>query len=117
MKFKKLANGLSVSLTGNFAQTSFRVAIPAQAADEAANKVLSEASLYYDFKQQRASIADTVEVPHAPTVLSDERYVYPNFRALSQTHLVNRGLDFSTPGVLEAAVPLLVGKTVYLNHE
>lgn len=117
MKFKELANGLMVSLDGQIAKTSFRASIGPQTEVKAAEKVLSEASLYYDFKQHRAAVADNVEVPHSPSVLSDERYVFPNFRALSQIHLVNRGLDFSVPGVLEAAVPMLVGKTVYLNHE
>lgn len=117
MKFKDLKNGLSVSLSGNLARASFRAAIPEQRVDDAAKEVLSKASLYYDFRQQRAAVADNIEVPQSPSLLADERYVYPNFRALSQTHLVERGLDFSTPGVLEAAVPLLFGKTIYLNHE
>lgn len=109
-----------VSLDGQIAKTSFRASIGPQtevATAGAAEKVLSEASLYYDFKQHRAAVADNVEVPHSPSVLSDERYVFPNFRALSQVHLVNRGLDFSVPGVLEAAVPMMIGKTVYLNHD
>jgi hypothetical protein len=44
-------------------------------------------------------------------------FVTRNWRLLSQT-IVERGhfLDFSTPGVLEAAVPLAKGITVYKNH-
>jgi hypothetical protein len=42
--------------------------------------------------------------------------VYKNFRALSQTLVECYSLDYSTPGVLEATVPLLTGQTVYKNH-
>ncbi len=117
MKFKRLTDTTEVSLDGNFGRTQMRCAIPSQQPNDALKEVLSKASLYYDFKAPRAAVADNIEVPHAPTVLSDERYVTPQFRALSQIHLANRGLDFTTPGVLEAAVPMLFGKTVYLNHD
>ncbi len=114
----KHKNGIKiVDPAARTAMTQMRFQIPAQPADEATKKVLTAASLYYDFKQQRAAVADNVDVPHSPSVLTDERYVYKDFRALSASHLSNRGLDFSTPGVLEAAAPLLYGKTVYPNHE
>ncbi|HEY9286274.1 MAG TPA: hypothetical protein VIP46_22675, partial [Pyrinomonadaceae bacterium] len=43
-------------------------------------------------------------------------YIYPLFRALSQTIIEGHWLDFTTPGVLEASVPLLERQTVYKNH-
>jgi len=46
----------------------------------------------------------------------EEDYIHPPFRALSQTLVECYSLDWSKPGVLEAAVPLLEGQTVYKNH-
>jgi hypothetical protein len=49
---------------------------------------------------------------------NDEDFVYPLFRALSAI-LINKigPLDFSKKGVLEAGVKLIIGQTVYNNHE
>lgn len=114
MKYKALKNGLHVSLSGNRAYTKFRASLPDTQADERTQKVLTAASLW---GEPRAAITDSVDVPQQPKALSEDRYVYKDFRALSQSFLANRGLDFSTPGVLEAAVPMLAGKTVYPNHD
>jgi len=114
-KFKKISEMLSVSLAGNVGQTRMLAALPAAPLTDGDRKVLAEASLWYD--QNRTSVVDQVPVQQGRPVLTDERYVYKDFRALSQTLLPNRGLDFSTAGVLEAAVPMLAGKTVYPNHE
>lgn len=46
----------------------------------------------------------------------DGDYIYPLFRALSQTLIRGHWIDFSEPGVLEESVPLLEGQTVYKNH-
>lgn len=43
-------------------------------------------------------------------------YYYKDYRALSATLAPCYGLDFSTPGVLEAAVQMLKGQTVYKDH-
>lgn len=43
-------------------------------------------------------------------------YYYKDYRAISATLSPCYGLDFSKPGVLEAAVPLLKGQTVYKDH-
>ena len=45
-----------------------------------------------------------------------EDYIYPVYRALSQTILVWHYIDLRREGVLEASVPFLAGQTVYTNH-
>jgi hypothetical protein len=45
-----------------------------------------------------------------------EDYYYKDYRAISATLAPCYGLDFSKPGVLEAAVPMLKGQTVYKDH-
>lgn len=52
----------------------------------------------------------------ASVVPSDADFIYPRFRAVSQTLVEDYWLDWSRAGVLEAAVPLLAGQTVYKNH-
>jgi hypothetical protein len=44
-------------------------------------------------------------------------YIYPVFRALSAAVIPGYWLDYSSPGVLEASAPMLVGQTVYKNHD
>lgn len=46
----------------------------------------------------------------------DSDYIYPLFRALSAALIPGYWVDFSQPGVLEKAVPLFLGQTVYKNH-
>jgi hypothetical protein len=43
-------------------------------------------------------------------------FIHPLFRALSATLIEGYWLDYSKPGVLPAAVPLLQGQTVYEDH-
>ena len=43
-------------------------------------------------------------------------YVYRNFRAISASPINCYGLDFSTPGVLQASTPLLARQTIYKDH-
>lgn len=45
-----------------------------------------------------------------------EDYYFKDYRAISATLAPCYGLDFSTPGVLEAAVEMLTGQTVYTDH-
>ena len=45
-----------------------------------------------------------------------EDYVYANFRALSAVRIPRRGINFSKPGVLKAAMPMLLRQTVYRDH-
>lgn len=49
-------------------------------------------------------------------VPKDSDYIYPLFRALSAAIIPGYWVDFSKPGVLEKAVPLFMGQTVYKNH-
>jgi hypothetical protein len=49
-------------------------------------------------------------------VPSDDDYIYPLFRALSQTVIEGYWIDYSRPGVLEESTPLLAGQTVYADH-
>jgi hypothetical protein len=44
-------------------------------------------------------------------------YIFPLFRALSATLIEGHWIDFTKPGVLEESVPLLLGQTVYKNHD
>jgi hypothetical protein len=46
----------------------------------------------------------------------DDDYIYPLFRALSQTVIEGYWIDYSRPGVLEESTPLLAGQTVYADH-
>jgi hypothetical protein len=46
----------------------------------------------------------------------DSDYIYPLFRALSKAIIPGYWVDFSRDGVLEKAVPLFLGQTVYKNH-
>lgn len=114
--FQKIDEQLSVSLGGKVGVAKFRAEIPAQAVTDDVKRVLGEATLWSS-RHQRASVTDNVDVPDGRPMLTDDRYVYADFRALSQVLLRNRGLDFSTDGVLKKAVPMLLGKTVYPNHE
>jgi hypothetical protein len=43
-------------------------------------------------------------------------FIHPLFRALSATLIEGYWLDYSKPGVLQAAVPLLQGQTVFEDH-
>lgn len=113
---KKTKTGVTIlSLDKREATVDLRARIPAQATDEKTKQVLAAASLW--FMDPKNRVQDNVSVPERQPVLTDDRYVFATFRALSQVFLEYRGLDFSTPGVLEAAVPLLQAKTVYPNHD
>lgn len=114
-KYRQINDQLRVSLAGNVAVADFRAEIPSQIVGDDAKKVLGDASLW--FFGQRANVQDNVETPAGRPQLTEDRYVYANFRALSETLLRNRGLDFSQPGVLKKAVPMLLGRTVYPNHD
>jgi hypothetical protein len=83
----------------------------------ASEKFLANANLYLWNNGTNQNSNVNVEANEKDIFPSEDQFVVADFRALSQIHLVNRGLDFSVPGVLEAAVPLLQGKTVYPNHE
>lgn len=52
----------------------------------------------------------------AAVVPRDDDYIYPLFRALSQTVIEGYWIDYSRPGVLEESTPLLAGQTVYADH-
>jgi hypothetical protein len=113
---KKTKHGVTIlSLEKREASVDLRAKIPAQETDEKTKQVLAAASLW--FMDPKNRVQDNVSVPERQPVLTDDRYVFATFRALSQIFLEYRGLDFSTPGVLEASVPLLQAKTVYPNHD
>lgn len=46
----------------------------------------------------------------------DSDFIYPLFRALSASLIPGYWVDFSGSGVLQKAVPLFLGQTVYKNH-
>lgn len=62
-----------------------------------------------------AAIVEEAGVP-ASIVPRDDDYIYPLFRALSQTVIEGYWIDYSQPGVLEESTPLLAGQTVYADH-
>lgn len=62
-----------------------------------------------------AAMAAEAGVP-ASIVPRDDDYIYPLFRALSQTVIEGYWIDYSRPGVLEESTPLLAGQTVYADH-
>lgn len=100
----------------NRAQINLLAHIPTHEPDEKSAKALSQASLFF-WQGKHGKAQDNVNVPSGRLELTEDRYVYKDFRAISQIFLQNRGLDFSRPGVLEAAVELLKGKTIYANHD
>lgn len=115
-KFIQITANLSVSEDNRFARFSLEAAIPNTPPDEISSKALKAASLAF-WESNHGKAQDKVSVPEGALELTEDRYVYKDFRALSQIFLQNRGLDFSRPGVLKAAVDLLKGKTIYANHD
>ncbi len=105
-----------IMLGANRAKINLLAHIPAHAPDEKSAKALSNASLWF-FEGKHGKAQANVQVPTGKLELTEDRYVYKDFRAISQIFLSNRGLDFSRPGVLEAAVDMLKGKTIYANHD
>lgn len=86
----------------------------------AAHPTLEQVRSYTsDGKASMSAVAPPQESALMPEEVKPkpEDFVTRKWRLLSQT-LVERGhyLDFSTPGVLEAAVPLAKGITVFQNH-
>lgn len=115
--FTRLQNGINIHDDKKIGETQMNFQIQTQTVSAEAQKVLQNASLcYYGGGHTRNQTQDNITVPEIAK-LTEERYVYAEFRALSQIFLNNRGLDFSEPGVLEAAVEMLKGKTVYPNHQ
>ncbi len=116
MKNPSQKHGITM-VGANRAKIDLLAMIPAAAApDELSAKALANASLWF-FETKHGKASDNVTVPTGKIELTEDRYVYKDFRALSQIFLSNRGLDFSRPGVLKAATAMLVGKTVYANHD
>ncbi|HQU85919.1 MAG TPA: hypothetical protein PKY59_22525 [Pyrinomonadaceae bacterium] len=115
--FTALGKNIFVHNSKQIGYTQMSCDLPVQICDEQTQKVLGEASLWY-FNQPKNSVQDNVNVqPNQKLTLTEDRYVYATFRALSEVFLANRGLDFSKPGVLKSAVELLQGRTVYPNHQ
>lgn len=113
-----MKNGIKIeNLSKRTASVNMRALIEPQQTDEKTQKVLDTASLWYFGGGKQNTVQDNVPVPAGNPIPTDERYVYATFRGLSQIFLPNRGLDFSSDGVLEAAVGLLKNKTVYPNHD
>ncbi|MCW5959274.1 MAG: hypothetical protein KIS76_03875 [Pyrinomonadaceae bacterium] len=111
----KISDSLSIH-DNRIAEIRLFAEIPAAAPDAQSAKVLNAASLLYH-ETRHGKAQDNVQIPAGAVELGDERYVYRDFRALSQVFLQSRGLDFSRPGVLEKSVDLLKGKTIYANHD
>lgn len=111
----KVNDSLSI-YEGNIAKFDLCAMIPDGKPDEISEKAFSAASLLY-WETKHGKAQDNVQVPSGSLTLTEDRYVYKNFRALSQIFLHNRGLDFSRPGVLKSAVAKLKGKTIYANHD
>lgn len=79
-------------------------------------KAAGKASLWYDQKSQQKQ--DNFNFERIDDVLPDEGdYITVPFRAISQAFIPGHCLDFTGDGVLEAAVPLIYGQTVYPNHD
>lgn len=105
-----------IEMMGNTrARFRLEATLPAVKITEKVEKVLEAASLYYWEPNRYGKAQDSVQVPAPP--MGEDRYVFKDFRALSEIFLVNRGLDFSRPGVLQKAVELLNGKPIYANHD
>jgi len=79
-------------------------------------KAAGSASLWFDQKPQSKN--DNFNFERIEDVLpTDADYIVVPFRGLSKAFLPDHCLDFSVDGVLEAAVPLVYGQTVYPNHD
>lgn len=113
----------SLSANGGRGRVHLRAAIDADAVRPNAKlaetiKANGKASLFFDFAKNQSK-SDNFNFERIEDVLPDDAdFIYVPFRALSQT-LVERGhyLDFTGEGVLEAAVDLLRGATIYPNHD
>lgn len=121
-EFKQINQFLAISDDNRFAKVSLEAVIPNMEPDEASAKALHNATLHraslgWGSEVKGGKTVDTVNVPEGNLELTEDRYVYKEFRSLSQIFLQNRGLDFSRPGVLKAAVDLMKGKTIYANHD
>jgi hypothetical protein len=87
-----MKNGI-IMLGDNRAQINLLAQIPASEPDAISAKAFQAASLaWWEGKHGKAQ--DNVQVPTGKLELTEDRYVYREFRALSQIFLANRGLDF-----------------------
>jgi len=129
MKIKQLKNGVEIiSLCeGGFGVNCGRVRLlsridpdviaPVNAAElDKKLRAAGQSSLWSFVPSQVKS--DNFNFERIEDVLPSEAdYITVPFRALSQAFVPGHCLDFTTDGVLEAAVPLIVGQTVYPNHD
>ncbi len=116
-EFSEVIANLGIKRGGErFGVTRFRASIPTQTPTEADKKAL-ETSLYLWQRNQANQTNVNVDAGQEPSTPTGDQIVKAEFRALSQTLLRNRGLDFSQPGVLETGVAMLMGKAVYPNHD
>lgn len=119
----KLPNGIEiVSLAKRLGRVRLRA--PFSAANISASKELIEklrattgASLFFDFgKPQQKS--DNFNFTRVEEVLPrDQDYIFVQFRALSKTLIDDYFIDFTQGDVLKQSTPLLLGQTVYPNHD
>lgn len=91
-------------------------------------KAISDTLLSHDMNLEKFGLFD-VATPnfsnYYPEVTADDlkptenEFVYPVFRALSEVivHKQFNPIDFSEAGVLKDSMHLLIGQTVYANHE
>lgn len=110
-----MKNGI-VMLGTNRARINLLAHIGTSEPDAASTKALQAASLSW-WESKTGKSVDNVNVPTGKLELTEERYVYKEFRALSEIFLNNRGLDFSRPGVLKKAVDLIIGIPIFANHD
>ncbi|MEQ1644208.1 MAG: hypothetical protein ABL959_12245, partial [Pyrinomonadaceae bacterium] len=79
-------------------------------------KASGAASMWYQPKSQVKG--DNFNFERIEDVLpTDADYIVVPFRAISAAFIGGHCLDFTGEGVLEAAVPLIYGQTVYPNHD
>ncbi len=104
-----------INLEKRIAKANFFGTIPTQTIDEETSKLMSSLMLWNNGTNQNNNA--TVNVSEDLIKPLGSQMVKADFRALSQVHLINRGLDFSVPGVLKNSVALLNGQPIYPNHE
>lgn len=115
----KLPAGLNiVSMERQTAQVRLRAPFMAESisASENLTKMLRAANLWRQSTEVNKN--DNFNFEKVADILpKDEEYISVNFRALSKTIVPGHWIDWSKDDVLKNSVPMLLGATVYPNHE
>ncbi len=93
-------------------------------------EMLKQEGLFVDEEKRIASIKLNAVVPgkyqqsglsnnagEDISINEDDNYLHVPVRALSEVYIQDRDIDFTQPGVIKNSSKLLLGQTVYTNHQ